>query len=174
MHVFTYLSTFPTHSVGTPRVFASRHHIFLCLKKDMEERHAKGLQSRPLESGFFYWDMRGDVLTPYEFARVHFTRFRPVRGVRPTEVPLGYGKHTVSTDSCLLHQLRRKRWHLKNNQRDLNFVVGWLRKSSMFPPSLRTSAHTGVAIRFPLGTHCEVHKTLRRTDCHVATSGSSQ
>ena len=46
--------------------------------------------------------MRGDVLTPYEFARVHFTRFRPVRGVRPTEVPLGYGKHTVSTDSCVL------------------------------------------------------------------------
>ena len=27
-------------------------HIFLIVKKDMEERHAKGLQSRPLETGF--------------------------------------------------------------------------------------------------------------------------
>ena len=40
--VFTYRSVFLTHSVGTPRVFASRHHIFLCLKKDMGERQIKG------------------------------------------------------------------------------------------------------------------------------------
>ena len=40
---FIGLSTFPTVSDG---------HIFLCVKKDMEERHAKGLQSRPLDSGF--------------------------------------------------------------------------------------------------------------------------
>ena len=29
-YVFTNLSTNPTHSVGTPRAFASRHHIFRC------------------------------------------------------------------------------------------------------------------------------------------------
>ena len=44
--------------------------------------------------------MRGDVRTSYVFARVQFTRFRPVRGVC---------KHTVSTDSCLLHVVRRNR-----------------------------------------------------------------
>ena len=31
---------------------ASGGDIFLCVKKDIEERHAKGLQSRPLDSGF--------------------------------------------------------------------------------------------------------------------------
>ena len=38
-------------------------HIFLCVKKDMEERHAKGLQSRPLESCFYTGVWRGDVRT---------------------------------------------------------------------------------------------------------------
>ena len=38
-------------------------HIFLCVKKDMEERNAKGLQSRPLESGFYTGVWRGDVRT---------------------------------------------------------------------------------------------------------------
>ena len=76
---FTDLSTNPTTSGGTPRAFASRHDIFLSVKKDIEERHAKGLRSRPLDSGFLYGGMRGDVLTPYEFALVHFTRFRLVR-----------------------------------------------------------------------------------------------
>ena len=33
--------------------------IFLCLKKDIEERHAKGLQSRPLDSGFLYGGLEG-------------------------------------------------------------------------------------------------------------------
>ena len=37
----------------------SGHHIFLCVKKDIEERHAKGLQSRPLESGFLYGGSEG-------------------------------------------------------------------------------------------------------------------
>jgi hypothetical protein len=37
---------------------ASGGHIFLCLKKDMEERQTKGLQSRPLESGFDTGDKR--------------------------------------------------------------------------------------------------------------------
>ena len=33
--------------------------IFLCVKKDIEERHAKGLQSRPLDSGFLYGGSEG-------------------------------------------------------------------------------------------------------------------
>ena len=53
-------------------------HIFLCVKKDMEERHAKGLQSRPLDSGFYTGVRRGDVPTLYVFALVQLTRFRPV------------------------------------------------------------------------------------------------
>ena len=47
---FTNLSTKPTTSGGD---------IFLCVKKDIEERHAKGLQSRPLESGFSYGGLEG-------------------------------------------------------------------------------------------------------------------
>ena len=44
----------------------------------------------------------GETCLPdYVFARVQLTRFRPVRGVL----------RTVSTDSCLLHVVRRKRWH---------------------------------------------------------------
>ena len=76
-------------------------HIFLCVKKDMEERHAKGLQSRPLESCFYTGVWRGDVPTLYVFALVQLTRFRPVRGVL----------RTASTDSIVLLQLRQKRWH---------------------------------------------------------------
>ena len=53
--------------------------IFLLVKKDRGERHAKGLQSRPLESCFYTGVRRGDVRRPYEFARVQFTRFRPAR-----------------------------------------------------------------------------------------------
>ena len=73
--------------------------IFLLVKKDRGERHAKGLQSRPLDSGFYTGVMRGDVRRPYEFAVMQFTRFRPVRGVL----------RTVSTDSIVLLQLRRNR-----------------------------------------------------------------
>ena len=74
-------------------------HIFLCVKKDMEERHAKGLQSRPLESCFYTGVWRGDVRRPYEFALVQLTRFRPVRGVL----------RTASTDSIVLRLVRRMR-----------------------------------------------------------------
>ena len=38
------------------------------------------------------------------------------------------GKHTVSTDSIVLHELRQKRWHLKNNRRGVWSAVGWLHK----------------------------------------------
>ena len=69
-YVFTSLSAIPTTSGG---------HIFLDLKKDMEERQTKGLQSRPLETCFDTGERRGDVRTSYEFAQVQLTRFRPVR-----------------------------------------------------------------------------------------------
>ena len=59
---------------------------------------------------------------PYEFALVQFTRFRPVRGVL----------RTASTDSIVLHVVRRNRWHFKNNRRNLWSKVGWLRKSCCF------------------------------------------
>ena len=35
-------------------------------------------------------------------------------------------------DSMVLHRVRRKRWHLKNNQRSGNSAVGWLRKCWIF------------------------------------------
>ena len=46
---------------------ASGGHIFRCTTKDMEERRAKGLQSRPLESAF----IRGN-----EGRRAHSVRIR--------------------------------------------------------------------------------------------------
>ena len=58
--VFSGRSARPTVSDGS---------IFLLVKKDRGERHAKGLQSRPLESGFYTGVMRGDVRT--------FLRVRP-------------------------------------------------------------------------------------------------
>ena len=55
----------------------------------------------------------------YEFAVMQFTRFRPVRGVL----------RTASTDSIVLLHVRRKRWRLMNNRRNLWSEAGWLRKS---------------------------------------------
>ena len=71
-YVFTKLVLFGTAgpSGGT---------IFLLVKKDSGERHAKGLQSRPLETCFDTGEGRGDVRRSYEFAQVQLTRFRPVR-----------------------------------------------------------------------------------------------
>ena len=99
--------SFLRHSLfGRP----SGGHIFLCLKKDMEERQTKGLQSRPLESCFYTGAWRGDVRRPYEFAQMHLTRFRPVRGVL----------RTVSTDSIVLLQLRR----IRNTYRITGLICG--------------------------------------------------
>ena len=49
-YVFTNLSTIPTTSGGS---------IFRCTTKDGGERRAKGLKSRPLESGFLYGGLEG-------------------------------------------------------------------------------------------------------------------
>ena len=112
---FTNLSTKPTVSDG---------HIFLCVKKDMEERHAKGLQSRPLESGFFIRGFGGETCGLfYVCARVQLTRFRPARrragGVRFTRLRRKARHHLFSAISLpkallppvsiVLLQLRRNR-----------------------------------------------------------------
>ena len=53
--------------------------IFLLVKKDGGERHAKGLRSRPLDSGFLYGGMMPDVLCAYVFATVRLTRLSRLR-----------------------------------------------------------------------------------------------
>ena len=78
--VFSDRSTSPTTSGGS---------IFLLVKKDRGERHAKGLQSRPLESCFYTGVWRGDVRRSYEFAQMQFTRFRLVRWRAPVGSALG-------------------------------------------------------------------------------------
>ena len=125
-----FVSRFYRHSLfGRP----SGGDIFLCVKKDIEERHAKGLQSRPLESCFYTGVRRGDVPTLYVFALVQLTRFRPARrragGVRFTRLRRKAKHHLFSAislpkallppDSIVLLQLRRIRWHFKNNQPNL-------------------------------------------------------
>ena len=50
LHDFTRRVRQPTVSDGP---------IFLCLKKDRGERQTKGLQSRPLDSGFLYGGSEG-------------------------------------------------------------------------------------------------------------------
>ena len=77
---------FYRHSLfGTP----SGGSIFRCTTKDRGERRAKGLRSRPLDSGFLYGGMMPDVRTWYVFALVHFTRFRLVRRRAPVGSALG-------------------------------------------------------------------------------------
>ena len=66
--------------------------IFLRVKKDSGERHAKGVAT-PFDPPGVNRDLRGDVLASYEFALVQLTRLGP---------SVACGKHTVSTDSCVL------------------------------------------------------------------------
>ena len=147
-YVFSDRSTSPTTSGGS---------IFLLVKKDRGERHAKGLQSRPLESCFYTGVWRGDVRTPYEFAQMQFTRFRLVRwragGVRFARLrrkakhrlfaTISLPQALLPPDSCLLHVLRLKSSNLQNNQRIANFAVGLLRECKPFH---RTAARRGKGI----------------------------
>ena len=108
--------------------------IFLLVKKDRGERHAKGLQSRPLESGFYTGVRRGDVPTLYVFARVQLTRFRPARrragGVRFTRLRRKARHHLFSAislpkallppDSIVLLRLRR----IRNTYRITSLICG--------------------------------------------------
>ena len=77
------------------------------------------------------------------------------------------GKHTVSTDSIVLRQLRRirKTYRITNVMHDRQ--SGGCGKLD-FLPSLRTSAHTGVAIRIPHSTHISVTERLGE---RIATPG---
>ena len=89
-----------------------------------EERYGRKTRQRAPKPPFGNWlfirGLGGETCGLfYVFALVQFTRFRPVRGVL----------RTVSTDSVVLLQLRRKRWHFKNNRRGVRSEVGWLRKS---------------------------------------------
>ena len=86
--------------------------------------------------------MRGDVLASYVFAQMQLTRFRPVRrragGVRFARLRRKAKHHLFSAislpkallppDSIVLHALRRKRWHLKNNRRCVYSEARWWRK----------------------------------------------
>ena len=112
-------------------------HIFLCVKKDMEERHAKGLQSRPLESGFYTGVWRGDVRTLYVFALVQFTRFRPVRGV--------WQAHCFHGLDCTARNAVGSK-HSLNNQCPANLEVGWLRKCHQFNRIAARRAHGSSAL----------------------------
>ena len=105
--MFTDLSSFLTPSGGS---------IFRCTTKDRGERRAKGLRSRPLESGFYTGDRRGDVRRSYVFALVQLTRFRLVRrragGVRFARLrrkakhrlfaAISLSQALLPPDSCLL------------------------------------------------------------------------
>ncbi len=78
----------------------------------------------------------------YVFAVMQLTRFRPARrragGVRFARLrrkakhrlfsAISLPKALLPPDSIVLLRLRRKRWHLKNNQPNLWSKVGWLRK----------------------------------------------
>ena len=63
---------------------------------------------------------------------------------------------TVSTDSIVLLQLRRIRWHFKNNQRNLWSEVRWLRKFYPFNRTAVRRAHGSSAehaMRDLIATH---------------------
>ena len=70
-----------TNLICHPTSGASGGDIFRCTTKDIEERRAKGLQSRPLDSGFLYGGMRGDVRT---FLRV---RIGAIYAIKSAAVP---------------------------------------------------------------------------------------
>ena len=96
------------------------------------ERATKGLQSRPLETCFDTGERRGDVRT---FLRIRIGAIDAIKSASALR---------LSPRLCVLLQLRRKRWHLENNQRFANFAVGWLRKCSDLPR--QRSRHEGAGI----------------------------
>ena len=73
-YVFTDLICLPTSG-------PSGGSIFLLVKKDRGERHAKGLQSRPLETALNAGQY-SDVLCAYVFATVRLTRLSRLRRCR--------------------------------------------------------------------------------------------
>ena len=152
---FTGRSARPTVSDG---------HIFLCLKKDMEERQTKGLRSRPLESGFFIRGLGGETCLPdYVFARVQLTRFRPVRGVL----------RTASTDSIILLRLRR----MRNTHRITNLIcsrkLGGCVSLSIFLGTAVRRAHGSSALVYAMRDLIASNAPLRE-ESHKARPASSK
>ena len=118
---------------------------FAARRKIDEKGVPKGSKAALWNLAFYTGVWRGDVRASYVCARVQLTRFRPVRGVL----------RTASTDSCVLHHVQQ----VHNVYR----ITGVLRSRQSCgcaeldsPPSLRASAHTGVAIRIPHRTHNSV------------------
>ena len=164
-YVFTDLIFHPTSG-------ASGGSIFLLVKKDRGERHAKGLQSRPLETCFDTGDRRGDVLTSYEFALVQLTRFRPVassqtahpsfpakaeklsRSVAPPSptkpTPLGFGGDPFSCRRCREANTLGVHSFLCFAKAFASFLQSTSRLQALLPPDsclLRCQGH-GTAYKF--------------------------
>ena len=170
-------------------------HSFVARRKNGEKGVPKGSKAALWNLAFYTGDMMGDVRNPYEFAVMQFTRFRSVRrragGVRFVKPSTTFMQHAarlqtlLPPDSCVLRPdgdalaspeevplgytaLRR----IRNTFRITSVVqtrqlVGCVELD--FQPSLRTSAHTGVAIRIPLWYAQLICMTFRRTDCHTPT-----
>ena len=141
----SFFSRFYRHSLfGT----TSGGHIFLCVKKDMEERHAKGLQSRPLESGF-YTGVGGETcVSP---TNSHWCNLRDLGP------PVACGKHTVSTDSIVLLVVRC----IRNTYRITNLICS--RKSGGCGSAGFSTRLVGAIINRPRARMCGV-QLVRRFD----------
>jgi len=147
-----YVFTGIVFSVGPPGAPS-----FVARRKIGEKGVPKGSKAALWNLTFYTGVWRGDVRRPYEFAQMQLTRFRPVRrragGVRFTRLRRKAKHHLFSAislpkallppDSIVLLQLRRIRWHFKNNQPDLWSTVGWLRKCHQFN---RSAARRGKGI----------------------------
>ena len=102
------------------------------------ERATKGLQSRPLETCFF-------MRTPFRRALCLPSRNGAIDAIKSASAL------RLSPRLCVLHELRRKRWHLENNRGCANLAVGWLRKCSDLPrhrtPRALLPAMLGITVR---------------------------
>ena len=116
-----------------------------------DERYRRKACQRAPKPPFGFWlfirGFGGETYVPfYVFALVQFTRFRLVRwragGVRFARLrrkakhrlfaTISLPQALLPPDSCVLHVLRRNRWHSQNNQRFVNLEAGWLRKCKPF------------------------------------------
>ncbi len=143
---------------------------FLDCQKEGKEQ-PKG--TLPFGNLLFYWDMRGDVPTPYEFAVMHFTRFRPVRGRAVGGFLFASRKKPgppLCNTMCCTHCFPRTLLYCTNCGEVVTFIeYPTFRKLGSrvvagvpdFPPSLRTSAHTGAPNGSALGVWQSVFPLVR-------------
>ena len=112
-----------------------------------------------------------DVLCAYVFPQGDFrwARNGAFDAIKSASVPRSkcpWGTLRLSPRLAVLHRLRR----MRNTFRITVVVQSWQLGGCGrldFPPSLRASAHTGVAIRIPLWYAHLICKTFWRTDCHT-------